>query len=507
MFGDGRKAIKFFAVLLVFAHRIFISAFLLSTTLITDQHYSAEAFVSVRNIQKATRRSALPRSSVLLRNMSSRRDNDYDSTVPGDNKRRMQGNNGSQEQPQKQPRRREATTGAAPMYITIGPQCCGKSSFLRDYKEGKIKDISLDDQKDVYVPIATETFLRAYDEAAKGSTANAEEQEILQQVYQGKTLSERVRENIELILILRRWNGESSASDFEGRIRSFYEERKLSRRVAEALIASVEDFLLAKPELPKETDVFVLESLFRPHPDTRQSAIQRAHEELRETPKHIPVAWGNTNSKAKDYEKALEICHQTRRPVHFVLCHPGYCGNSNKESELLTLPWVPLEELLTRNLHRLQKQGRFVPANAIADCCERVERMIPATFFDDSSGSPGLKNVEEHLVSIGSPCNTYRGPPRRNDNRRPNNAPQYRYSLSTHRLIQKQYPPRNEKGQPSHRQQQHPNNRNRQPRNYNEGRGPGPRYQNQYNDRKNSNGGRSSDDGGDRRYRDNRQRD
>lgn len=216
---------------------------------------------------------------------------------------------------------------------------------------------------------------------------------------------------------------------------------------------------------------------------------------------------GNTNSKAKDYERALEICHQTRRPVHFILCHPGYKGNSNKESELLTLPWVPLEELLRRNLHRLQKQGRFVPANAIADCCERVERMIPVTFFDDISGSPGLKNVEEHLVSIASPCNTSRGPPRRYDNQRSNNVPQYRYSLSTHRLIQKQYPPRNENRQPSQRQRQHPNNRNRQPRNYNEGRGPGPRYQNQYNVRNNSNGGRSKEEGEDRRYRDNRQRD
>ena len=171
-----------------------------------------------------------------------------------------------------------------------GPQCCGKSSFLRDHEGGKIKDICLDDQRDVYVPISTELFLRAYDE--KDNRGSLEEPEsILHQVYQGKTLLERIRENIELILILRRWNRDSSASDFDRRIRSYYQERNLKTSVADALIATVEDFLSTNPELPREVDVFVLESLFKSHPETRQSAIQKAYEELRKTPKHIPVAW------------------------------------------------------------------------------------------------------------------------------------------------------------------------------------------------------------------------
>ena len=179
--------------------------------------------------------------------------------------------------------------------ITTGPQCCGKSSFLRDYKEGTtIRDISLDDQQDVYVPISTYIFLHAYDDDKGDCTTNTDgdkREQLLQQVYQGKTLKERIRENVEWILILRRWNGDSTASDFERRIKNYYEERKLPETVATELVKAVEDFLSNQPDLPKETDVFVLESLFKPHPQTRQSAIQKAHEELRETPRHIPVAW------------------------------------------------------------------------------------------------------------------------------------------------------------------------------------------------------------------------
>ncbi|OEU17451.1 hypothetical protein FRACYDRAFT_237869 [Fragilariopsis cylindrus CCMP1102] len=298
-------------------------------------------------------------------------------------------NDDESQRQQQQQHRREATTDAAPMYITIGPQCCGKSTFLRNLNGGKIKDISLDDQQDVYVPIATDLFLHAYDDNNENDNENENDNKDkntkeLQHVYQGKSLLTRIRDNVELILILRRWNLDSTAIDFEQRILKYYRERNLSTTVAQALVVAIEDFLSTTtttttttntkpPEMPRETDVFILESLFKPHPETRQSAIQTSYDELRKTPKHIPIAWGNTNAKAKDYERALEIAHQTRRPVKFILCHPEY--SDRNDGELLTLPWVPLDELLKRNLYRLQSQGRYIPAFAIADCCQRVTAM------------------------------------------------------------------------------------------------------------------------------------
>jgi len=490
---------KFILLVLVIAFEV-LAAKITRLSSLTFHHYRpVEAFVpsglSTKQILRQTigtgscdvfprpRRYASPSCSIFIPNMTSKPDNYKGNHFTADNQGRSEGNR-QQQQSQKDPRRREATTDAAPMYITIGPQCCGKSYFLRDYKEGTIKDISLDDQQDVYVPIPTETFLHAYDNKSVDTNTGDKREQLLQQVYQGKTLKERIRENIELILILRRWNGDSTASDFELRIKKYYEERKLPENVAAALITALEDFLSKMPDLPQETDVFVLESLFKPHPQNRQSAIQRAHAELRETSRHVPIAWGNTNSKPKDYERALEICHQTRRPVRFILCHPVYgsrgADDTNNNSELVTLPWLPLEELLKRNLHRLQTKGRFIPANAIADCCQRVAAMIPADITKAGSDGVNNKMIEEHLVAIASPSTGGRGP-RRNDNRRPNAT--FRYALTKHRLIQKEYP-RNNAGNSSSNHRQ--NNQSRNSRRHNAGKDPRCENQSRYNDRTNN---------------------
>ena len=84
----------------------------------------------------------------------------------------------------------QAFTHAAVNHPTTGPQCCGKSSFLRTYGNGTIKDISLDDQRDVYVPIPTETFLHAYDDNNDGDESKSDDKQdpLIQQVYQGKRL-------------------------------------------------------------------------------------------------------------------------------------------------------------------------------------------------------------------------------------------------------------------------------------------------------------------------------
>lgn len=429
--------------------------------------------------------------------------NEENRSMDNDQERLQDNSEQKQRQPQtpKDTRRHEATTDAAPVYITIGPQCCGKSSFLRDYEEKTIKDISLDDQQDVYVPIPTETFLHAYDEKGKDAKADAKQTRVLQKVYQGKTLAERIRENIELILILRRWNGDSTAEDFERRVNSLYKERCYPESVASSLVKAVEKFLSTKPSLPKETDVFVLESLFKPHPETRQSAIQRAYEELRETPRHISVAWGNTNSKARDYERVLEICHQTRRPVHFIVCHPTYssddANNANDDSELMTLPWLPLKKLLKRNLHRLQSQGRFIPANSIADCCDRITALIPANITKSKSAGVSNKVIEEHLVAIASDSTGGRGP-RRNNNRRP--TPSFRYSLTKHRLIQKEYTRNNTRTPSSHCR---PSDDSRNYRRNNDGTGRRNQGRGRYEDRSNNRIRYDGEDrsGGDRRQR------
>jgi hypothetical protein len=331
--------------------------------------------------------------------------------------------------------KRSTMTNVAPLYITIGPQCCGKSTFLKKLEGGKIKDVSLDDQPDVYVSVPTNVFLGCITDKYP---TDADSLKLMQQVYQGKSIQERIRnDNDELGLILQRWSGDISPEEFHMAIQALYTSRELPLEVAEQLVVVVETYMKRKKadskprSLPKAVDVFILESLFLPHPNTQQSAIQRAQEELRMTPKHIPIAWGNTNSKSRDYSEALEIAFQFRRPVRFVLCLPFIDGGEVAaiESPLITLPWISLSDLLRRNLKRLKKTGRYIPAFSIADCCKRVESLVTI------HQTEGFHTVEQQLVSLASPpfVNRYDG----KQQRRRTSA--FKYTLSTQHLIRKKF--------------------------------------------------------------------
>jgi energy-coupling factor transporter ATP-binding protein EcfA2 len=345
---------------------------------------------------------------------------------------------------------RTAMVNSAPLYITVGPQCCGKSTILKTMEGGMIKDICLDDQPDVYVSVPTNVFL---DCITGKSTTDVESLELLQRIYQGKTIQERIQnDNNELGLILQRWNGDMSQEEFQRAIQALYTSREFPLQVAEQLVEVVEKYVKRKTadskpiSLPKTVGIFILESLFLPQPDTQQSAIQRAYQELEMTPKHIPIAWGNTNSKSRDYSQALEIAFQTGRRVRFVLCHP-FLDSGEKvavatESPLITLPWIDLLDLLKRNLKRLKTTGRYIPAFAIADCCKRVESLVT---INEAEGS---HTVEQRLVSLAQPSfvNGYEGKQQRRN-------PTFKYALTSDNLIQKIFPPS---------QQRQPNRSNRQ---------------------------------------------
>jgi len=306
----------------------------------------------------------------------------------------------------------DALTSAAPLYISIGPPCSGKTTYLRQLKESHkvsppIVDISIDDQPDVYVPVPTSCFLTNGTDSYRG---------LLAQVYQGKSLQQRVEtDNTELCLVLQRWAEELSPQNFAIGIIQYYQlihQQRNEKRadgedssvppfntsdafeVAKALISAVERFVATSPPLPNVTQVFVLESIFRRHPETGRTAIQLAHHILQRTAPHVPVAWGNTNSKPRDFQQALEVACQRRRPVYFCLY-----GD--------VLPRQSFSTLLMRGLNRLAETGKYVPAHAVSDCEKRVVKLVEET--------------ESTLVELASPQNC-------------------KYRLSSQRLIQKEYP-------------------------------------------------------------------
>jgi len=277
-----------------------------------------------------------------------------------------------------------------PLYITIGTQCCGKTTFLKERLLSKSElDISLDDQPDVYISVDTSIFLSVFDRTGidADDNDNLAKQNIdpssilLHQSYHGKTLFERIRQdNTELKLVVQRLGGSLSSETFATEIIKLFGSSS-STSLAQVLIDGVEEEIsvanndenknngrkTTAPEMkslvPTHIQVFILESLFQPHPSTQESAIQRAHRLLRQSQLHLPVAWGNTNSKPRDYQMALDIASQTRRPVHFLI-------------EGRDFPSLTLSEFIVRNIRRFSQTGKYIPIRAIHDCHDRIEQLV-----------------------------------------------------------------------------------------------------------------------------------
>ena len=100
------------------------------------------------------------------------------------------------------------------------------------------------------------------------------------------------------------------------------------------------------------------------------------------------VAWGNTNTNARDYTAALKCAEESGRPVKFVRW-----GHE--------LPVVPTEELLKRNLERLVKTGRYIPVETIASFRKRTDNLMKKSNDGDPlllAGLAGYRMDEEGRV-------------------------------------------------------------------------------------------------------------
>ena len=431
----------------------------------------------------------------------------------------------------------------APLFITIGPPCCGKTTRLKtltisttttttttitttvtgpthdiqhypfqqqqQQQQQPIVDIALDDQPDVYVPVPTHVLLSLHDSMTNPTTTNTtntttttastgqnemsweahpppppirnhsnnrnrtkeyvddvdvDVDDLSNRYYHGKSLQTRWldHENDELRYILQRWTGRLSPHKFAISMVQLYQrlqqqqqhprrndDNATARMIAQQVIQITERFLQHHllPPPPPMINIFVVESLFRQHPKTQLSAIDYAYHQLRQTPLHIPVAWGNTNTKPRDYQIALDVAAEQSRPVYFILYHTdkangndhdhnhnhnhnhnhtirrGTVDNTNP-SEMtapssLTIPAVPFSTLYERNLQRWITTGKYIPAMTIYQSLDRVQKTLVQMPLSHTSVGPATE-IEQRLVQLASPS---RGP--------------YQYQMTAHRTILK----------------------------------------------------------------------
>jgi uncharacterized membrane protein YgcG len=195
-----------------------------------------------------------------------------------------------------------STATAAPLYITVGPPCAGKTTWIqrrqRELQEQQsihetkkpqltIHDVSIDDQDGVYVPVPTSWFLTGRhhhssnnkshnndnddddDDDDSGCSAAAARRLILH----GKSAFYRIQDQVELCAILARLSNQITPADCAAKlgqpateatrgIVAAVEEYMLNASTA-AATAAEEDTTTMTIQLPETIDLFVVEALFR----------------------------------------------------------------------------------------------------------------------------------------------------------------------------------------------------------------------------------------------------
>jgi hypothetical protein len=142
---------------------------------------------------------------------------------------------------------------------------------------------------------------------------------------------------------------------------------------------------------------------------------------------NIPIAWGNTNSKARDYKAALDIAEQSKRPIIFIpylndqqcrqikqwndilphstpLSAPTAIEDHHPQSQppqqpqqpqqiKMVLPRISMMELFIRNIHRCYYSGKYVPMKTIIDTCIRVDELIEKAFIEMDNNNTSLHHT------------------------------------------------------------------------------------------------------------------
>jgi hypothetical protein len=267
---------------------------------------------------------------------------------------------------------------SSPLYITVGPPCSGKTTWLR---EQQILDIAIDDQPAVYHPLPWMYF--ALDHVI-------DKEQLLNQTLVGKTIRERLcsPEQAELRTVCACLSGKMNAQRLQFELEQQFareQQRRQQRRnnyqdnkvpLAAVIASAVADVQRhSRSSFPSTVDLFCVDALF-----TRTGAIERAYQALKSVPTTQPVAWGNTNLRIdSDYSRALEMAHVQKRPVHFVVfdATTQICLVNPTRIEYHPDDWqFCMEELMTRNIKRLLEKGRYIPVAVMHDMLHRYFDMI-----------------------------------------------------------------------------------------------------------------------------------
>jgi hypothetical protein len=339
-----------------------------------------------------------------------------------------------------------------PLYITIGPPCAGKTTWIRRQSSrndtGNICDICIDDQPGVYYALPTQWFLPNhndqknnldYNKIADATTKTIQKDSMIF----GKTIRQRIQEQIELCAVLGRLANVLSAEEFQKALTSrvLPSHTTILMDIVEAIMK--DSYINKSPiQLPPTIDLFVREAIFRSPSSTDClfvrnggdrtrdydtyycSAIKRTEQLLYGTskfPLSSPLAWGNTNTRPSDFTTPLAVAAEVGRPVYFVVFFddtmkiPQFAApmcsttapipslDSPTRDEHLFDLFVDngYKGLVRRNIDRLIRSGRYIPTSVIWDMRDRTIEFIDNVMdtWQQQLGNSGSGDASSSLTT------------------------------------------------------------------------------------------------------------
>lgn len=270
-----------------------------------------------------------------------------------------------------------------PLYITIGPPCSGKTTWL---SHNKIQDIAIDDQPHVYQPLPWTYF--ALDQFV-------DKDSLLEQMVADKTIRDRLydQRQLELRTVCASLSGKMNSKQLFIELQKQFADQNRhcnEKQLADVIAFAVSNVLRSSSgAFPSTVDLFCFEVLFAPTTDNDDNnstpsngltAIERAYRKLEAVPVTQPVAWGNTNLRIdSDYRRALEMAYAQKRPVHFVVfdtvtqtcvVNPTFIACHQDDIAFC------LDELMRRNIKRLLEKGRYIPVAVLNDMLNRHVEIV-----------------------------------------------------------------------------------------------------------------------------------
>ena len=238
------------------------------------------------------------------------------------------------------------------LYITIGPQCSGKTTFLSKLSSGgdKFLDVSMDSVPGTYEEVAV-AAIQNYQETGEltGPLLKRAHQRFLYEYIDDLQAGEQ-------LALLLFFTGDISHSELCDHLASCPGISPANQLLIGNVAKQVHSSGIRVTT--RTVGIFIRASMGFAVKQALRDLTAAAHSHPG------PVGWGNTNLSAREYKVALAVAHEANRSVHFVVW-----GTT-------ALPPVPLHELFRRNLLRFLRSGKYIPLSVMGDYVTRADALV-----------------------------------------------------------------------------------------------------------------------------------